>query len=88
MPGVACLSAKQGPRVAPPWVFTGVGAPGPCGARNAFSSLLLSEVDLNGAGTCAGTLTASPRVKATANTANSVKRDDRVKPSHNQKVFA
>lgn len=66
----------QGPRVAPPWVLSGVGAPGPCGGLKALSSLLLSEEGLDSSGTCAGTLTASPSVKATANIG---KRDERVK---------
>jgi hypothetical protein len=45
--------------------LSGIGAPGPCGARKAFSSLLLREVELEGVGTCAETLTASVSIKAT-----------------------
>jgi hypothetical protein len=54
------------PRFAPPVVLSGIGAPGPRGARKAFSSLLLREVEFDGAGTWAGALTASTRVNATA----------------------
>jgi hypothetical protein len=48
----------------------------PVGGRNAFSSSLLSEGGLDWACTFAGTLTARLSVKATANAANIMKRDE------------
>jgi hypothetical protein len=55
-----------GSRVAAGSLLSGIGAPGPCGGRKAFASLLLREVELEGAGTWAGALTASTKVNATA----------------------
>jgi hypothetical protein len=77
----------QSPRVAPPWVF--VGSPvAVLGGRKFdwFGSWLLSEGGFNWACTCAGTFTASPRVKATANT-RIIKRDERLNQAM-IKVFA
>jgi hypothetical protein len=81
------MFAKQSPRVAPPSVFTGSPV-GVLGGRKFdwFGSWLLSEEGFNWACTCAGTLTASPRDKATANT-RTIKRDERLNQAM-IKVFA
>jgi hypothetical protein len=85
--GDSSLFAKQSPRVAPPWVFTGSPV-GVLGGRKFdwFGSWLLSEGGLNWACTCAGTLTARLRLKATANT-RIIKRDERLNQAM-IKVFA
>jgi hypothetical protein len=81
------FSALQLPRVAPLWVFTGPSV-GVLGGRKFdwFGSWLLSEGGLNWACTCAGTFTASPRLKATVNT-RIIKRDERLNQAM-IKVFA
>jgi hypothetical protein len=75
-------------RVAPPWVFVGdpVAVLGGRKLFDWFGSLLLSEEGFNWACTCAGTLTARLRVKATANT-RIIKRDERLNQAM-IKVFA
>jgi hypothetical protein len=52
--------------------------PGGIGARNACTNSLPSEGTLDWVGICAGTLTADPKVKAIAKTANIMKRDERL----------
>jgi len=86
--GDSSLFAKQFPRVAPPWVLVGdpVAVLGGRKLFDWFGSWLLSEGGLNWACTCAGTLTASPRDKATANT-RTIKRDERLNQAM-IKVFA
>jgi hypothetical protein len=76
-----CLQPSPflGFRVAPLSLLTGVGEVGDCGGRKAFSSLLLREVELEGVGTCAETLTASVSIKATVIIAARIlNRDDRL----------
>ena len=71
-------------RVAPVSVLSGLSLDGGCGGRNAFSpkafsSLLLRGVELEAVGTCAETLTASVRIKATVIIAARIlNRDDRL----------
>jgi hypothetical protein len=81
------LFEKQFPRVAPPWVFTGSPVAVLGGRKfDCFGSWLLSEEGFNWACTCAGTFTAMPRLKATANT-RIIKRDERLNQAM-IKVFA
>jgi hypothetical protein len=85
--GDSSLFGKQGLRVAPPWVFSGSPVAVLGGRKfDWFGSWLLSEGGLNWACTCAGTLTARLRVKATANT-RIIKRDERLNQAM-IKVFA